>query len=97
MEYDLILKSGTVHDGSGGPSYVADVAVSSDKIAAIGELSDAQAAQTLDCTGFVISPGFVDIHSIPTCHYCTTLAQRAKYARASPPNARGSAASASSR
>ncbi|NLJ35744.1 MAG: D-aminoacylase [candidate division WS1 bacterium] len=63
MEYDLILKSGTVHDGSGGPPYAADVAVSGDKIAAIGELSDAQAAQTLDCTGFVISPGFVDIHS----------------------------------
>lgn len=63
MEYDLILKAGTVHDGSGAPSHAADVAVTGDTIAAVGDLSGATATRRLDCTGLVVSPGFVDIHS----------------------------------
>ena len=60
---DIILSGGRIVDGSGNPWYRADVGLSGDRIAAIGDLSKAQAAQRIDVSGFVISPGFIDIHS----------------------------------
>ena len=60
--YDLILRGGTVVDGTGGPSRVADVAVANGRIVAIGERLDA-ARETIDASGALVTPGFVDIHS----------------------------------
>ena len=60
--YDLLIKDGTVVDGSGGAGYRADVAVQDGKIAAIGRLND-KARQTIDAEGHVVSPGFVDGHT----------------------------------
>ncbi|MEJ7599799.1 MAG: amidohydrolase family protein [Kofleriaceae bacterium] len=60
--YDLIIRGGTVVDGTGGPSRVADVAISSGRVAAIGERLDA-ARETIDASGALVTPGFVDIHS----------------------------------
>ena len=62
MTYDLLIKNGTVVDGSGSPSYRADVAVSAGKIAAIGRINE-RAKQTIDAEGHVVSPGFVDGHT----------------------------------
>ena len=62
MTYDLLIKNGTVVDGSGSPSYRADVAVSGGKIAAIGRINE-RAKQTIDAEGHVVSPGFVDGHT----------------------------------
>ena len=62
MTYDLLIKNGTVVDGSGNPGYRADVAVSGGKIAAIGRIN-ARAKQTIDAEGHVVSPGFVDGHT----------------------------------
>ena len=62
MTYDLLIKNGTVVDGSGSPSYRADVAVSGGKIAAIGRINE-RAEQTIDAEGHVVSPGFVDGHT----------------------------------
>lgn len=62
MTYDLLIKNGTVVDGSGSPSYRADVAVSGGKIAAIGRINE-RAKQTIDAEGHVASPGFVDGHT----------------------------------
>jgi N-acyl-D-amino-acid deacylase len=62
MPFDLILKGGWVIDGSGGPPYRADVAVSEMTIAAVGRLDDAQAARLLDVTGRYVVPGFIDAH-----------------------------------
>ncbi len=62
MSYDLLIKNGTVVDGSGGASYRADVAVSDGKIAAIGKIN-ARAKQQIDAEGHIVAPGFVDGHT----------------------------------
>jgi len=60
--YDLLFRGGTVVDGTGDPAYKADVAVKAGKIVALGDLRDAEAARTVDCTGRCVSPGWVDFH-----------------------------------
>lgn len=63
MEYDLIVSGGTVVDGSGADAVHADIAVSNGRIQRIGDLSGATAARTIDATGKVVTPGFVDLHT----------------------------------
>jgi len=60
--YDLLIRNGTVVDGSGGPRYRADVAVSEGRIARIGHIT-ASAKRVVDAEGHVVSPGFVDGHT----------------------------------
>ncbi len=62
MSVDLVIKNGTIIDGSGGASYRADVAVDDGRIAAIGRFTG-KSQQTIDADGFVVSPGFVDGHT----------------------------------
>ncbi len=62
MNYDLLIKGGTVIDGSGGARYRADVAVQDGRIAAIGRVNE-RARQTIDAEGHIVSPGFVDGHT----------------------------------
>lgn len=62
MEFDLLIQNGTVIDGSGGPAKRADVGINGDRIVAIGTLPDASAKTTVDATGKVVSPGFIDVH-----------------------------------
>lgn len=64
--YDLILRRGTVIDGSGLPRYRADVAIADGAIARIGDLAGAHAAVELDAEGLIITPGFINIHSHAT-------------------------------
>ncbi len=63
MSYDLIIRGGTVVDGSGLPGFRADVAVLGGRIAAIGKLAGESAAETMDAEGHVVSPGFIDGHA----------------------------------
>ena len=60
--FDLILKGGSVLDGTGSPMSRADVGIEDGKITAVGDLTGSQATRTLDCQGLCISPGWVDIH-----------------------------------
>ena len=63
MGCDLKLQGGQVIDGSGDAAVRADVAVENGVITAIGDLSELEAAETIDCAGKTITPGFIDIHS----------------------------------
>jgi len=60
-DYDLIIRNGHVIDGAGNPWYSADVAVSGDRIAAIGDLHEAHAKREIDAKGRIVSPGFIDM------------------------------------
>ncbi len=62
MSVDLVIKNGTIIDGSGGASYRADVAVDDGRIAAIGRFTG-KSQHTIDADGLVVSPGFVDGHT----------------------------------
>ena len=62
MAYDLVIRNGTVVDGSGSPGVRADVAIAEGRIAAIGEIKD-RAKETLGAEGHVVAPGFVDGHT----------------------------------
>jgi N-acyl-D-amino-acid deacylase len=61
--YSLVIRNGTVVDGTGREPYHADVALCGDRIAAIGPKLDDTAQAVLDADGLMISPGFIDIHS----------------------------------
>jgi N-acyl-D-aspartate/D-glutamate deacylase len=62
MPYDLVIKNGTVIDGSGLPRYRADIGVRQGRIATIGRIRE-DAAEVLDAEGHVVAPGFVDGHT----------------------------------
>ena len=63
MAYDLIIKGGTVVDGSGAPGYRADLGIAGGRITAIGRLRSEQAAEVVDADGLTVTPGFVDGHT----------------------------------
>ena len=63
--YDVVLRGGTIYDGSGGRPYVADIGVTNGRIVAIGDLTGRQAATELDVRRFYVAPGFINIHSHP--------------------------------
>ncbi|MEZ5417237.1 MAG: amidohydrolase family protein [Vicinamibacterales bacterium] len=60
-QYDLVIRHGTVYDGTGAPGVVQDVAVQGDHIAAVGDLSKAVGRQEVDATGLAVAPGFIDM------------------------------------
>jgi N-acyl-D-amino-acid deacylase len=61
-QVDLVVRNGTIVDGTGAPGYVGDVAVAGDRIVAVGEV-DVEGREEIDASELVIAPGFVDAHS----------------------------------
>ena len=61
--YDIIIRGGTIHDGLGNEPFAGDVAISGDRIAAVGDLTDASAAEYIDASGKAVSPGFINMLS----------------------------------
>lgn len=66
VHYDVVLRHGTVLDGTGSPRFDADVAIAGDRIAAVGDLAGASADIDVDVRGRFVAPGFINIHSHPT-------------------------------
>ena len=62
MAYDLLIRNGRVVDGSGGPSFQADVAVQNGKIVGVGKFTES-ATRTINADGRVVAPGFIDHHT----------------------------------
>jgi N-acyl-D-aspartate/D-glutamate deacylase len=62
-QYDVVIRNGRVVDGTGTPWYYADVAISGDRIVAVGDLADVPAGRVIDATGLYVAPGFIDTHS----------------------------------
>ncbi len=60
-QFDLLIRGGLVVDGFGRPAYTADVAIKDDRIVKIGNLSQATATRTIDASGLVVAPGFIDM------------------------------------
>ncbi len=61
--YDVLIRGGTIVDGTGSEPYVGDVALVGERIAAVGALGDATADQEIDATGLHVAPGYIDVHS----------------------------------
>ena len=59
--YDLLIRNGHIVDGAGNPWFAGDVAVSGDRIAAVGDLHDAHAKREIDAQGRIVAPGFIDM------------------------------------
>ena len=68
---DIIIRGGTVIDGTGQPGYFADVAIKDDKIDYIGNLEGVSAPLEIDATGKFVTPGFIDSHSHSDMHLFT--------------------------
>jgi N-acyl-D-amino-acid deacylase len=60
--FDTLIHGGRILDGSGAPGFLADLAISDGRIAAIGQLNDAPAGMRIDATGHVVAPGLIDAH-----------------------------------
>ena len=64
--FDVVIRGGTVYDGTGGPGRRVDVGIRGDKVAAVGDLSKVSAARTVDAKGLAVAPGFVNMLSWST-------------------------------
>lgn len=60
--FDVVIRNGTVYDGTGAPGVRADVGVRGDRIVAVGAVTG-RGAQELDASGLAVAPGFIDVHS----------------------------------
>jgi len=62
-EFDVVIRGGTLIDGTGTPRRMADVGIRAGRIASVGDLGKATAKQTVDAAGLIVCPGFIDLHS----------------------------------
>src|SRR5882762_193308 len=61
--FDVIIKGGTVYDGTGGEGHVADVAIRGDRIVGVGDFAQASVKKTIDARGLAVAPGFINMLS----------------------------------
>ena len=63
QEYDVVIRNGTIYDGSGAAPYRGDVAIDGDRIAAVGDIGRAVGTTEIDAAGLAVSPGFINMLS----------------------------------
>jgi dihydroorotase/N-acyl-D-amino-acid deacylase len=61
--HDIVIRGGTLYDGSGAPGVVGDVAVRGDRVTAVGDIGDARGRVEIDARGLAVAPGFIDMHA----------------------------------
>ncbi len=66
VEYDVVIRGGTIYDGSGSPPFVGDVALRGDTIAAIGSVGNARGRVEINAAGLAVAPGFINMLSWAT-------------------------------
>jgi N-acyl-D-amino-acid deacylase len=66
FEFDIIIKNGSIYDGSGGSPLKADIGIKADRITAVGDLDGTSAAAVIDAKGLAVSPGFINMLSWST-------------------------------
>jgi N-acyl-D-amino-acid deacylase len=64
--FDVLVRNGVVHDGSGGPARRVDIGIRGDRVVAVGDLAAARAAQVIDAGGLAVAPGFINVLSWAT-------------------------------
>src|SRR5690242_3208325 len=64
--FDIIIRGGTVYDGTGAPGRRSDVGIQGDRIGAVGDLTSVQATSVIDATGLAVAPGFINMLSWST-------------------------------
>jgi len=69
MSYDLVIKNGTIVDGTGAPRFRGDVAIDRDRIVEIGKVSES-GKREIDASELIVSPGFVDPHTHYDAQIC---------------------------
>ncbi len=62
-DYEIIIKGGTIYDGSSSDSFIGDIGIKSGKILTIGDLSGASAEKIINAEGLAVAPGFIDMHT----------------------------------
>ncbi len=63
VDADVLLRGGMIHDGTGSEGRVGDVAIQGERIVAVGDFEIGAVEREIDCTGLVIAPGFIDLHT----------------------------------
>lgn len=63
QQYDLVVKNGTIIDGTGEAGFISDIGIQGKRIAKIGKIRDSQALNVIDATGLIVAPGFIDVHT----------------------------------
>lgn len=61
--YDVVIRGGTILDGTGAAPFEGDVAIRDDRIVAVGAIGDSSADRVIEATGLYVTPGFIDVHS----------------------------------
>jgi len=64
--FDILIKNGQILDGSGNPSYIGDVGINADTIAALGDLTHAKGMNEINAKGLAVAPGFINMLSWAT-------------------------------
>jgi N-acyl-D-amino-acid deacylase len=63
VDADILLRGGMILDGTGVPPVAGDVAIRGDRIIALGQFTPGKIGETIDCTGLIVAPGFIDLHN----------------------------------
>ena len=63
IEADILLVGGTIIDGSGNPGSIGNVAIRGDRIVAVGQFETGRVGRSVECTGLIVAPGFIDLHN----------------------------------